>query len=103
MANYIKRAIKDVAEFNAQLAQQRREERCSYFDMQTQVRSGFLCPLGIVHSPSPAVSIKLSNSLYTEFIMAEHAERVWVEHMKARLIGFERKQRQSMDFKKYYL
>ena len=38
VANYIKRAIKDVAEFNAQLAQQRREERCSYFDMQTQVR-----------------------------------------------------------------
>ena len=39
MANYIKRAIKDAAEFNAQLAQQRREERCSYFDMQTQVKS----------------------------------------------------------------
>ena len=38
VANYIKRALKDVAEFNAQLAQQRREERCSYFDMQTQVR-----------------------------------------------------------------
>lgn len=37
VANYIKRAIKDVAEFNAQLAQQRREERCSYFDMQTQI------------------------------------------------------------------
>ena len=42
VANYIKRAIKDVAEFNAQLAQQRREERCSYFDMQTQVRSNVL-------------------------------------------------------------
>lgn len=39
VANYIKRALKDAAEFNAQLAQQRREERCSYFDMQTQVRS----------------------------------------------------------------
>ena len=38
VANYIKRALKDAAEFNAQLAQQRREERCSYFDMQTQVR-----------------------------------------------------------------
>lgn len=37
VANYIKRAIKDAAEFNAQLAQQRREERCSYFDMQTQI------------------------------------------------------------------
>lgn len=37
VANYIKRALKDVAEFNAQLAQQRREERCSYFDMQTQI------------------------------------------------------------------
>ncbi|XP_015753554.1 PREDICTED: PHD finger protein 10-like, partial [Acropora digitifera] len=37
VANHIKRAIKDAAEFNAQLAQQRREERCSYFDMQTQI------------------------------------------------------------------
>lgn len=35
--NPLKRALKDAVEFNAQLAQQRREERCSYFDMQTQV------------------------------------------------------------------
>ena len=38
VANYVKKALKDVTEFNSQLAQQRKEERCSYFDMQTQVQ-----------------------------------------------------------------
>ncbi|KAK3698907.1 hypothetical protein QZH41_020366 [Actinostola sp. cb2023] len=35
--NPLKRALKDAVEFNSQLALQRREERCSYFDMQTQI------------------------------------------------------------------
>ena len=38
VASYIKKAIKDASEYNSHLNQERKEERCSYFDMQTQVR-----------------------------------------------------------------
>ena len=36
-ASYIKKAIKDAAEYNLHLNQDRKDERLAYFDMQTQV------------------------------------------------------------------
>ena len=37
VASYVKKAIKDAAEYNSHLNQDRKEERSAYFDMQTQV------------------------------------------------------------------
>ena len=36
-ASYVKKAIKDAAEYNLHLNQDRKDERLAYFDMQTQV------------------------------------------------------------------
>ena len=38
MPSNLKRALKQTAEYNSQLNASRKDERCAYFDLQTQVK-----------------------------------------------------------------